>query len=134
MYCSFATQGAALLTFSGCMSIFQAAYQATMVKVNENLKQIIAQQSMSDETFDKLSNLLGSSVDEDGMDVSEQMPTIDAAETSKSSAPIRGENQVRSRLTPSKRSKRRKHKLDTSCAKAENEAKEKRKPRYFCQF
>ena len=89
---------------------------------------------MSDETFDKLSNLLGSTVDDDDMDVFEQTPTIDAAETSKSSALIRGENQVRSRLTPSKRSKRRKHKLDTYSAKAENEAKEKRKPRYFCQF
>ena len=121
-----------VLTFFGNM--FQAAYQATMVKVNENLKQSIEQQSMSDETFEKLSNLLGSTVDDSGMDVPEEMPAIDAAETSKPSAPIRGENQVRSRLTPSKRSKRRKHKVDTSCVKIDGEAKEKRKPRFFCQF
>jgi hypothetical protein len=105
-----------------------------MVKVSENLKQCIEQQTMRDDTFEKLSSLLGSATSDDHVEDPEELPAIDAAETTKSSIDVRGENQVRARLTPSKRSKRRKHKIDASSVKVEKELREKRKPRFFCQF
>jgi hypothetical protein len=118
--------------------LFQAAYQATMTKVNEKLKNCIEQQTMSDNTFEKLSDLLdagNANVDEDAMDDPEDLPAIDAVETTKVSTEIRGENRVLTRLTPSKRSKRRKLKLDTTSIKAEKQVKEPRKqPRFLCQF
>jgi hypothetical protein len=104
-----------------------------MSKVNNNLQQCIERQSMSDEAIEKLQGLLGSEDNDDDMDAQE-VPDIDAAETMKPKMEVRGENRVAARQTPSKRSKRRKHKLDSHAMKVEKADKVVRKPRFFCQF
>jgi hypothetical protein len=88
---------------------------------------------MSEETIDKLHNLLGN--DDDGDFMGDESAAIDASETTKPIVPARGENKVTARLTPSKRSKRRKHKMDGQAMKLEKAEKAvDRKHRYHCEF
>lgn len=89
---------------------------------------------MSDSTFEKLNNLLSSNVSNEMTDDPDQLPGIDAAETIKPKVDIRGENVASTRMTASKRSKRRKHKIDSAAIRAQKEAKEARKPRFYCEF
>lgn len=92
---------------------------------------------MSVEAVEKLQNLLdqdGNEIDDGAMKDVDEVAVIDASETMKHIVEVRGENKVTSRVTPSKRSLRRKHKLDHTSMKTEKVAKTARKPRYFCQF
>ncbi|GKY94082.1 hypothetical protein MPSEU_000374700 [Mayamaea pseudoterrestris] len=113
------------------------AYEANMANVSKKLQKCIEQQSMSEDTYEKLSNLLGSNTADALIEYdvkAEDLPGNDVNETIKLPVEGRGENRVVSRMTPSKRSKRRKHKFDTTTVKAGKQDCEPRKPRFFCQF
>ena len=101
-----------------------------MEKIQEKLKETIEKQSMGMKSLERLTDLL-SGPQTAGMDVdgsSSPGVAVDALETNKPALELKGENKI-----PAKKGKKRKHSLKAEKPKKRDQ-REKRKPKYFCQF
>ena len=90
-----------------------------MVVVQSKLKECLDKGSMN--SFERLSNVLATGEEE--METGNEPEPIDVLPPVE---PAKGENKV-----PTKRRRQQKHKLHK---KPSEEQKERRKPKYFCQF
>jgi hypothetical protein len=99
-----------------------------MSKIQEKLKETIEKQSMK--SLERLTDLFDASQGpQSTMDVDggEEGVAVDALETVSKPLDLKGENKI-----PTKKGKKRKHAIKAE--KPKRQQREKRRPKFFCQF